>query len=175
MESLIMNKVFSYLEIIGILSYFRGVEKDELNELPLKTRWYLKKNLDILKKHAKTFEEFRDTQAEDLEKKWSTEEFAIKIEEQKKREDGTLVYDPKGNPVYDEKWQVKEEYKESYQEELAAINNKLVEIAKEKIYVAVSVINLDEFVENLPDDSKLTFDTIDMLTFMDTTTNVYNG
>ena len=61
---------------------------------------------------------------------------------------------------------------DDYRKAIDDLNSKLNEIVVEKNEVEISCVDFDEFVENLPDDTKLDIQDLTMLSFMDETTNI---
>ena len=67
---------------------------------------------------------------------------------------------------------IKDEYLDEYTSAVNELNEKLQEILNEQNDVDISTINMDAFVENLPDDTSIGYDFLSILSFMDETTNV---
>ncbi len=166
-----MKKIFKTVEVLGIVSYFNTLNKEIANDIPLKTRWMLKKNLDKLIPAAQSFEEFRDEQIKDLQAKWFDEAHSFEVTRPKVDENGKAVM-KNGVQETETLKQVKAEFIDDYSREIDELNEKLEEIAKETNEYDISTINMDEFVNNLPDKTKIDFDTITMLSFMDEETNI---
>ena len=82
------------------------------------------------------------------------------------------ILDEEGNEITEPMRKIKDEYMEEYQKTVGELNGKLNEIAYEDNEVDIATIDFDTFIDGLPDESKIDFDDITMLSFMDTTTNV---
>ena len=87
-------------------------------------------------------------------------------------ENGEPIKDEEGNEITEPMRKIKDEYMEEYQKTVGELNGKLNEIAYEDNEVDIATIDFDTFIDGLPDESKIDFDDITMLSFMDTTTNV---
>ena len=55
---------------------------------------------------------------------------------------------------------------DEYNERVNELNSKLQELLSENNEYEIYTVNMDEFVEGLPDDTKLEYDDIDILSFM---------
>ena len=73
-EIIIMKKIFKNIEVLNIVSYVNQMSKEKLDELPLKFRWNLKKNIDKLRPIAESYENFRNDQVKQLQSEWFNEE-----------------------------------------------------------------------------------------------------
>lgn len=158
-------KVFSNLEVINIVSFVNKVMTDEQKaEMPTKMRWYLKKNMDKLMPIARKFEEFRDAEIVTLQEAYFTEEKSEEFMDKQVDENGVEQEVPMRK--------VKDEYMGEYTEAVNELNKRLQEILVEKNEVEIATVDLDAFVETLPDDAKIDIDCLNILSFMDENTNV---
>lgn len=170
-----MNKTknFTTLEVINIVSYINNVMKDEQKqELPTKMKWYLKKNLDKMVPIARDFEEFRDGEIEVLQKDFFNEEKSEEYMETRRDENGNPIMDAEGNEETVAMRKVKEEFMGEYTKAVDELNTKLQEILVEKNKMEIACIDFDSFVEGLPEDTKIDFDSLNILSFMEETSNV---
>lgn len=55
-----MKKAFRNIEVLNIYSYVNQLSKEKADELPLKFRWNLKKNMDKFRPIAERYEAFRN-------------------------------------------------------------------------------------------------------------------
>lgn len=88
--------------------------------------------------------------------------------------DGKPEVDETGAEVTEAARKIKEEYMDDYRAAVDELNNKLNEIVMEQNKVELNCVDFDEFVESLPDDTKLSIEDLTMLSFMDGTTNTVN-
>lgn len=167
-----MKKIFTNLEIINIVSYFNKMDKEILDELPLKFRWNLKKNMDKIRPIAESYDNFRNEQIQNLQRDWFNEEKSEEFIQTKLDENGNPMKDFEGNEITEPMRRIKEEYMDEYRKTVGELNAKLADISNEINEVEISTVDLDAFVDELPEESKIDFDALTMLSFMDTTTNV---
>lgn len=167
-----MKKIFKNVEIVNIVEYFNQLKPDVLDEIPLKIRWNLKKNIDKIKPMAVSYENFRNECVVKLQKEWFNEERSEKFMKTKVDANGNPVLDVNGNEITEPQRRIKKEYIDQYTKAVGEINEKLIEIGQEDNEIEISTFDMDAFVDSLPDDTKIEFDTLTMLSFMDTTTNV---
>lgn len=167
-----MKKIFKNIEVLNIVAYINQMPKEVADELPLKFRWNLKKNMDKLTPIAAAYENFRDEQIRELQTKWFDDEHSEEIAQTKIGADGKPEVDEDGNEVTEPARKIKDEFMDDYRKEVSEINSKLNEISYEDNEVDIFAMDLDDLIDTLPEDSKLSFDDITMLSFMDYTTNV---
>ena len=167
-----MKKIFKNIEVLNIVAYVNQMPKEKADELPLKFRWNLKKNMDKLRPIAEAYEKFRNDEVQKLQTKWFDEEHSEEFMQAKLDDEGKPIVDGAGNEVTEPMRKIKEEFMEEYTADVNELNVKLNEIAYEDNEVEISVVDFDAFVDALPDDSKLDFDDTLILSFMDKTTNV---
>lgn len=152
-----VQKIFKNIEVLNIVSYVNQMSKQTTDALPLKFRWYLKKNVDTLLPIAATYETFRNEQIKKLRDNWFNDTYSEEYIDEKTKE-----------PMR----KIKDEYLDRYQKEAAGLNQKLSEIANEENDVEIVVVDFDELIGNLPDNSAISFDDLVMLGFMDLDTNL---
>lgn len=93
------------------------------------------------------YENFENDILSDFQKEYTTEEKAIK-----KEEDGKLL------------WLIKDEFLQEYQERLTKIQNEeLTPLLKEKYTYTFNAIDINNFLENLQDDTKIILSDLEML------------
>lgn len=167
-----MKKNFKNIEVLNIVAYVNNMSKEKVDELPLKFRWNLKKNMDKLRPIAESYETFRNERVQEIQREWFNEEKSEEFMQTKTDENGEPIKDEEGNEITEPMRKIKDEYMEEYQKTVGELNGKLNEIAYEDNEVDIATIDFDTFIDGLPDESKIDFDDITMLSFMDTTTNV---
>ena len=155
-----MNKKLNTLEVVNIVSYVNNVMTEEqINAIPTKVKWYLKKNMDKIRPTAKKFEDFRADEVAILQKEFFTDEKSTEYTETQKDGNGVEHEVPMRK--------VKDEYMDDYKEAVNKLNVKLQEILDEENEFNLSTIDFDAFVESLPDDSPIDFDCLNILSFME--------
>lgn len=120
--------------------------------LPVKIRWQLKKNMNILNKMAAEFEEFKTSLEEELRAKYVDDEYSYDAENGERK--------------------VKEEYLEEYRAAVTDINQKLYDVLSEEEEITLNVIDMDALMEALPDDAPLNDSDFDMLSLFDIETTI---
>lgn len=153
----------STLEVLNILAWENQLSKEKMDAIPLKVRYGLKKFTNKIVADGKSFEEIRDTEIEKIQGAYSSDEKSYDVEEVVKDENGEVMKDEDGKDMVRTNRKVKEEYLEEYNLALEALNDKLTEILKETNEYEVNPINIEEVVNNLPDDTPLEFDDINIL------------
>lgn len=142
-----MNKELYTAAIVNVVAYFNQVSQEVVKALPTKMRWNIKKNLTKFIPIAKEFDEFRNELVKELQEEWFTDERSEEFE----TEEG------------EKQRRIKEEYMPDYDKAVQEVNKKLEEILGEKREVEIALIDLDGFVETMPDDSPVTFEDLDIL------------
>lgn len=154
-----MKKSFLNVEVINVMAAMRTLLEDEkkVKELPIKLRWALKKNMSALSNTVDDFEAFRQELVEELQNEYFSND---------EKSYPAMVEVP-GQEEPQEGRKVKEEYLEEYEKRVEELNTRLQELLREENEYEIRTVDLDAFVENLADDTSLTFDDVDMLSFMD--------
>ena len=151
-----MKKEFYNLEVVNTVKSIRKLlnNPDKTKDIPIKFRWNLKKNLDVLSPTVISFDEFRQELTEELQKDFFNDEKSH-VDESMHEEDG-LEYR-----------KVNEEYMDEYREKVKEINDELNDLLKEKHEYEIIPLDIDKFVEGLPDDTALTFEDVELFSLMD--------
>lgn len=170
------KKHFTTFELVNVYAYFNTeFPAEQAKELPTKIRWNLKRNLEKIAPIAKGFEEFRDNLLEELQKEWFVPEKTDEVMQTKMDENNNPVLDENGNEVTEKMMKIKDEFMDDYQDAVNLLNSKLQEILLESNEIDILSVDLDAFVDSVSNDSAITFDSLNMLSFMDETTNVVSG
>lgn len=170
---MIKTKTFSTIEVVNVVAYLTDtMTEEQAKELPTKFRWNLKKNMEKFAPVAKRFEEFRDELIKELQASYFNDEKSYEYLETKKDENGNPVLNEEGAEETVPMRKIKDEYFDEYEKAITELNNKLQEILAERNDYDINVVDMDTFVDNLPDDAKIDFDCLNILSFMDETTNV---
>ena len=150
-----MNITLTTLDVISVVTWYKNIRENEnkpLSELPMKTQWAIKKNMDKLNPISQSFFTFREEAENELRQEYATDE---KSEDVTNEETGETTR------------QVKTEYMEDYQTKINELNIKLTEIVAEKNEIDLDTIDLDKVIEENSDNFKnLTIDDLDIINFM---------
>ena len=151
-----MKKEFYNVEIINTLPAINKVldDKEKTKDLPIKFRWTLKKNLQALSPTVVSFNEFKQELIDELQNEYFNEEKSH--EETLETDEGTQKFR-----------KVNDEYMGEYKAKVEELNEKLRELLDEKNEYEISTVDLDDFVDNLPDNTALKFEDIELFSFMD--------
>lgn len=169
-----MYKTFTSLETLNIVSFINqfSSNSEKMDSLPLKFKWNLSKNLKKLAPIAQDYEAFRDKELQKIQHSWFDEEHSEEFMQTKYGADGKPELDESGAEITEPARKIKDEYMDEYRKVVEELNGKLNEIITENNKIELSCVDFDEFVENLPDDTKLDIQDLNMLSFMDTVTNI---
>ena len=151
-----MTKELLNVEVIDLVQSINRLitNTEKVKELPIKIRWAIKKNINTFSPTVKVFEDLRRELIDELQKDFFNEEKSHVI----------TAKDNVGND--EEVRQVNDECMDEYNERVNELNSKLQELLSENNEYEIYTVNMDEFVEGLPDDTKLEYDDIDILSFM---------
>ena len=162
-----MKKTFTTYDVLNIAGFYtqlsREENKNKADEISVKVRWALKKAVSAMSADVKQFEEFREAEVQKIRDEYFSEEKSHMVERPRQDEDGNNVLDSDGNVVMDSEREVKEEYLEDYRKAVSALNDSLNEIAKEKHTYKYAGVDMDAFIESLPDKPALTFDDLTLI------------
>ena len=156
-----VTKTFTTAEIVNIVGFLNHIiETKAIDELSIKFKWAIKKSMKDLVEVDSKFKEFREEYINELRTKYFMDD--------EKSEPTTLIEkDENGNDIEVDGRKVKPKYLEEYNKELNNINDKLHEILIEDNDVTISVIDIDAEIDKLPDDTKFTFEDLEMLSVFD--------
>lgn len=163
MEKKRVTKIFKVYEIVALVNWYEEFYKNKLRELPIKTQWLLDKNIKTMVADAKDFMTFREGIMKNIQEKYFTDEKTEDFETEQKDENGNIVKDENGKVVMQKMKKVKDEFLKEYKKELEGINNELESVASEEKEYAVSLIDIDSLIEELPDDSNINIDDLNMI------------
>lgn len=157
------NITITNFEALNITSWNAQLSEEKRNALPMKVRFYLKKFLGKILPDVKQFEEFRDSELKVLQDEYFGEEKSYEKEQPKKDEQGNEITDDDGVIETETVRVVKDEYIAEYQDKINTLNEKLMEILNEKNTYEVSIFDVADFVEKLPEDTPIEFDDINII------------
>ena len=171
MKNIVKN--FTTFEIVNVIAYVEKFMSEDMKKaLGLKPRYYFDKNVKKISGIARDFEEYRDKTIKELQSEYFDDTHSTIFYETVKDENGEPIKNKDGSEQTQEMRKVKPEYMNDYEEKVKEINGKLSELLLDRNSVELYCIDMDEFVENLPDDTPIDFDCLNILSFMDLTTNV---
>lgn len=147
------TKEFFNIEVVNVVAAINQILSDanKVKDLPIKFRWALKKNLTALNPTVKDFEEFRQELVNELQEEYFNEEKSH------------IEKDENDNEVR----KVNDEFMEEYDNKVQELNGKLQELLAEKNEYSIHTVDMDTFVEELPKDTALEFDDIEIFSFME--------
>lgn len=151
-----MKKEFYNIEVVNAVAAINKILEDtnKTKDMPIKFRWALKKNLGVFSPTVRNFDEFKQELVKELQDEYFNEEKSH--EEVLEKENGEK----------EEFRKVNDEYMEEYKERVNELNEKLQELLSEKNEYEISIVDMDEFVAGLPDNTALTFADIELFSFM---------
>ena len=150
-----MNKEFYNIEVINLLPAINKVlgDKEKTKDMPIKFRWALKKNLQAFSSTVNSFNEFKQELVDELQNEYFNDEKSH--EETMETEEGTQEFR-----------KINDEYMEEYRTKVDELNDKLRELLGEKNEYEIHTYDIDDLVANLPNDTALEFDDIELFGFM---------
>ena len=141
------TKTFTLSQSRQICQWFNDFRKERIKSIPIKTQWQLLQIIKNFEPQVMDYENFESDILSDFQKEYTTEEKAIK-----KEEDGKLL------------WLIKDEFLQEYQKRLTKIQNEeLTPLLKEKYTYTFNAIDINSFLENLQDDTKIILSDLEML------------
>lgn len=151
-----MKKIFYNIETVNLLPAINKVlmDKEKTKDMPIKFRWALKKNLQEFSSTVDSFNEFKQELVDELQNEYFNDEKSH--EETMETENGTQEFR-----------KINDEYMDEYREKVKEINDELNDLLKEKHEYEIIPLDIDKFVEGLPDDTALTFEDVELFSFMD--------
>lgn len=169
MKTTTTTKSYMLAELINICSYYNQVKDTKLANLPIKIQWTILSAIKLFNPAVQAFEEFRDKLINDLRAEYFGDQKSEVAEVPQTDENGNQVLDEDGNPILQEGRRVKPEFMDDYNKRIEELNNEINQLLIEKTEYTFKGFSLDEFVENLPEDTDLTLDDINILSFLDVT------
>lgn len=162
-----MKKTIITAAVVNTIGYFNTTDqaalKEKLECLPTKMRWHLRKNISAFAGIAKEFEDFRNDIVKELQEKWFNDEHSEPFMQTVTDENGNPKKDETGAEITEEARKIKPEYLKEYEAAVEEVNRKLTEIAMETNEIEISPIDVDAFVETMPDDSPIDMDFLDIM------------
>ena len=164
-----MKKELYLIEAQNICGFYNQEKDNHLKELPIKIQWAILSAVKQLQPKVQEFEEFRNKLTNDLQQEYFSDE-SNKCEETQvpqTDENGENVIDDTGAVVMQDARKIKDEFMEEYQAKVNELNAELQNLMIEKTEYEFKGFDLDKVVEGLPDDTKITIDDINMISFLD--------
>lgn len=158
-----MKKELFLIEAINITGFYNNMSEEKRNALPLKVYYGLKKVVNKLHSDVSQFEEFRNDEIKKIRDIYFSDEKSEETDVPKVDENGEPVLDNDGSQVTEVGRKIKDEYIDEYKIAMDTLNEKLQEIVMEKNTYEYNWVDIAGMVENLPDDTPLTKDDIDIL------------
>lgn len=153
------TKEIMVAEAVNEVAFYKKLRNDKsgaLKSFSARALWAIQKNYKELEQIANNFEELKTSLNDDIRKTFfedNTKSHEI-VEE---------VDDGNGGKKKQTMRQVNDDYMNDYRSAVEDANNKLNELLTSKETVTFDAIDMDKEVENMPEDSGLDLDTLDML------------
>lgn len=157
-----MKKSMYVIECVQLVNYFNQLSKDEMDALPLKVKWSVKRAMDKMVPDVKAFEEFRDAESAKIREKYFDDSHTKKVMLPKMDADGKPELDADGNEVLEEGLQIKDEYLEAHEAEIKDLNKKLEEILRERNTYEYNRIDIDDYIDSI-DEKAVSFTTLSLI------------
>lgn len=158
-----MKKKIITAAIVNVVAYFNQINPDVMKALPTKMRWNIRKNMGKFIPIAKEFEDFRNDLVKELQEEWFTEDKSELFTQEKVDANGNPILDANGNVETEEMRRIRQKYMDEYNKAVSEVNSKLSDILMEVNEIEIVPIDIDAFVDTMPDDSPVTFDDLDVL------------
>lgn len=156
-----MNKTLQTIEVLNIVAFLEDIARTgKIDELSIKARWAIKKSSKELIEIDTKFKEFKD----ELESGLKNDYF---MNGAKSESTKIIQKDENGQDVEVDGRKVKSEYMDEYNQALEDINNKLREVLFDDNDVTINVFDIDSEIDRLGDDTKFTFEDLEMLSIFD--------
>lgn len=156
-----MNKTLQTVEVLNIVAFLEDIARTgKIDELSIKARWAIKKSSKELIEIDTKFKEFK----EELESGLKNDYF---MNDAKSESTKIIQKDENGQDVEVDGRKVKSEYMDEYNQALEDINNKLREVLFDDNDVTINVFDIDSEIDRLGDDTKFTFEDLEMLSIFD--------
>ena len=131
-------------------NWFNDFRQERIKSLPIKTQWNLLQIIKLFEQKIQDYEVFENELIGDIQKEYTTEEKAIK------KEDNDRVI-----------WQIKDEFLEEYRKKISKIqDDELTPLLNEKYTYTFNSIDVNEILENLQNNTKIILNDLEMLDFI---------
>ena len=133
------TKTFTLFQLRTLYNWFNDFRQERIKSLPIKTQWNLLQIIKLFEQKIQDYEVFENELIGDIQKEYTTEEKAIK------KEDNDRVI-----------WQIKDEFLEEYRKKISKIqDDELTPLLNEKYKYTFNSIDVNEILENLQNNTKL--------------------
>ena len=144
------TKTFTLFQLRTLYNWFNDFRQERIKSLPIKTQWNLLQIIKLFEQKIQDYEVFENELIGDIQKEYTTEEKAIK------KEDNDRVI-----------WQIKDEFLEEYRKKISKIqDDELTPLLNEKYTYTFNSIDVNEILENLQNDTKIILNDLEMLDFI---------
>ena len=163
-----INRTLMLVEAQNIVNWFNDFNGEKINELPIKVQWNILSGVKELQPVVTKFEDFRNGLIQNLQNEYfGSDEKSEVFEQERKNENGDIIYGEDGNPIMEELRKVKDEFVDEYQNRINELNNEIGKLLIDKTTYKFKEINIDDVVDRLSDDTKINLDDINMMSFID--------
>lgn len=141
------TKTFTLSQTRQICQWFNDFRTERIKSIPIKIQWQLLQIIKNFEPKVKDYETFENDILSDFQRDYTTEKKAVK-----KEEDNKLL------------WIIKDEFLQEYQEKLLKIQDEeFAPLLKEKYTYTFNAIDINNFLETIQDNTKITLDDLEML------------
>ena len=151
------------IEAVRVVDYFNKLSAEKKNALPIKVYYALRKVVRALSDDVNSFSDIREEGIKSIRETYFSEEKSDPVSVPAKDDSGNDVYDEEGNQVFEDARQVKPEFLEDYRIAMETLNSKLNELGTEKNTYEYNYVDIGDMVTNLPSNTPLDADDIDIL------------
>ena len=163
-----IKRTLMLVEAQSIVDWYNDFQKEKIKELPIKVQWNILFAVKELQQIVLKFEEFRNGLVQELQNNYfGNDEKSESFQQEKKCDDGSIMFDENGKPVIEEMRKIKKEYVNEYNNRVNDLNNEISNLLMEKTTYNFKEIDIDKIVDNLKDDTNIKLNDINMMSFLD--------
>lgn len=163
-----INRTLMLVEAQNIANWFNEFQTEKIKELPIKVQWNILSGIKEIQPVVMKFEEFRNGLVNDLQTEYfGNDEKSEPFEREKRNENGDIIYGDDGNPEIESLRKIKDEYIKEYEDKANKLNADIGKLLIEKTTYSFKEIDIDNVVDVLKEDTKITLDDINMMSFID--------
>lgn len=163
-----IKRTLMLVEAQNIVHWFNEFKNEKIKDLPIKVQWNILSGIKEIQPAVTKFEEFKNDLINNLQNEYfGNDEKSEPFEREQTNDKGEVIYDDDGNPVIESLRKIKKEYIEEYKNKANQLNIEINKLLIEKTTYNFKEIDLDVIIDNLKDDTKITLDDINMISFID--------
>lgn len=158
-----MKKTLTTLDTIAIVKWNAELTDDKKLAIPMKVRFHLKKAISKMQSNVELFDTFRNEELRKIQSNYINSQKTTEVTENVVDNDGNPVLDDNGLQLTETVYKINDEYMKDYQAEIDDLNNRLNEMLMKTNTYEYNGVNIENMVDNLPENTPLTFEDLDML------------